>query len=144
MTIQAQILDLMREIQKKSHTAIILITHNLGVVANMADRVGVMYGGKLVETANVRELFFHMEHPYTKGLLASIPKKGVKEELRSIPGSPPDLMAPPKGCPFAARCEYTMKVCQQYLPELTEIAPDHRCACWLLDERAAKMRQEVR
>ena len=144
VTIQAQILDLMREIQKKSHTAIILITHNLGVVANMADRVGVMYGGKLVETANVRELFYHMQHPYTMGLLASIPRKGVKEELRSIPGSPPDLMAPPKGCPFAARCEYTMKVCQQYMPALTEVAPDHRCACWLMDARAANMRKEVR
>lgn len=143
VTIQAQILDLMREIQKKSHTAIILITHNLGVVANMADRVGVMYGGKLVETAGVRELFYSMEHPYTKGLLASIPKKGVKEELRSIPGSPPDLMAPPKGCPFAARCSCTMKVCQQYLPALTQVGPDHFCACWLLDERAANMRKKV-
>lgn len=143
VTIQAQILDLMREIQKKSHTAIILITHNLGVVANMADRVGVMYGGKLVETANVRELFYEMKHPYTMGLLASIPKKGVKETLRSIPGSPPDLMAPPAGCPFAARCEYTMKVCQQYMPALQPLTPNHSCACWLLDDRAENMRKKV-
>ena len=144
VTIQAQILDLMQQIQKKCHTAIILITHNLGVVANMADRVGVMYGGKLLETAEVRELFFHMQHPYTQGLLASIPRKGIKEELHSIPGSPPDLMAPPQGCPFAARCGSTMKVCQQYMPDLEEVSPGHLCACWLLDERAANMRQEVR
>lgn len=142
VTIQAQILELMRRIQEKSHTAIILITHNLGVVANMADRVGVMYGGKLVETAAVRELFYRMKHPYTKGLLASIPKKGEKEDLKSIPGSPPDLMAPPAGCPFAARCSDTMKVCQQFFPPLLKVGPEHCCACWLLDERAAEAKKE--
>ena len=113
VTIQAQILDLMKDLQKKIKTSIIIITHNLGVVANIADRVAVMYGGQLVETAGVRDLFYQTTHPYTKGLLASIPKASLKgSELTAIPGTPPDLMDPPKGCPFAARCPKTMEVCR--------------------------------
>lgn len=137
VTIQAQILDLMKSLIDKIDTSIILITHNLGVVANIADRVAVMYGGKLVETAAVDELFENPKHPYTIGLLASIPKLDEEnQELCSIPGTPPDLMLPPKGCPFAARCKYTLEVCKERMPEYYEISNDHLSACWLLDERA--------
>lgn len=141
VTIQAQILDLMRDLQKKIKTSIIIITHNLGVVANIADRVAVMYGGRLVETGDVRELFYETKHPYTQGLLASIPKASDKgNTLTAIPGTPPDLMDPPKGCPFAARCTKTMLVCQQYLPEDTKCSETHHAHCWLLDERAKALR----
>ena len=137
VTIQAQILDLMRDLQKKTKTSIIIITHNLGVVANIADRVAVMYGGKLVETGDVYEIFKNPCHEYTKGLLASIPKAHEKgNRLRAIPGTPPDLMDPPKGCPFAARCNETMVVCQQFMPEYSDCGSNHKSACWLLDPRA--------
>ena len=142
VTIQAQILDLMRDLQKKIKTSIIIITHNLGVVANIADRVAVMYGGQLVETADVRDMFYKTAHPYTKGLLASIPKASEKgSELTAIPGTPPDLMEPPKGCPFAARCTKTMEVCRQYPPEDMHCSETHRARCWLLDERAKALRE---
>jgi len=142
VTIQAQILDLMRDLQKKIKTSIIIITHNLGVVANIADRVAVMYGGQLVETADVRDLFYETTHPYTKGLLASIPKASEKgSELTAIPGTPPDLMEPPKGCPFAARCTKTMEVCRQYPPEDMLCGENHHVRCWLLDERAKALRE---
>ncbi len=141
VTIQAQILDLMRDLQKKIKTSIIIITHNLGVVANIADRVAVMYGGRLVETGDVRELFYETKHPYTQGLLASIPKTSDKgNTLTAIPGTPPDLMEPPMGCPFAARCTKTMLVCQQYPPEDTKCSETHHAHCWLLDERAKALR----
>ena len=142
VTIQAQILDLMRDLQKKIKTSIIIITHNLGVVANIADRVAVMYGGQLVETADVRDLFYETAHPYTKGLLASIPKASEKgSELTAIPGTPPDLMEPPKGCPFTARCTKTMEVCRQYPPEDMLCSGTHYARCWLLDERAKAFRE---
>ncbi|GLC82727.1 ABC transporter ATP-binding protein [Lacrimispora brassicae] len=142
VTIQAQILDLMKDLQKKIKTSIIIITHNLGVVANVADRVAVMYGGRLVESADVRGLFYQTVHPYTKGLLASIPKASHKgNELTAIPGTPPDLMDPPKGCPFAARCTKTMEVCRQYPPEDMLCGEGHHAACWLLDERAKALRE---
>lgn len=141
VTIQAQILDLMRSLQKKTKTSIIIITHNLGVVANIADRVAVMYGGKLVETGDVYDIFRNPGHEYTRGLLASIPKAHEKgKRLYAIPGTPPDLMDPPKGCPFAPRCRETMVVCQQFMPEYTECGDCHRSACWLLDPRAGKGR----
>ena len=137
VTIQAQILDLMRDLQKKIKTSIIIITHNLGVVANIADRVAVMYGGKLVETGDVADIFHNPCHEYTKGLLRSIPKAHEKGgELQAIPGTPPDLMDPPQGCPFAARCQETMVVCQKYMPEYTECGKNHKSACWMLDEMA--------
>lgn len=137
VTIQSQILELMKELQGKMDTSIIIITHNLGVVANIASRVAVMYGGRLVETGTTRELFYNTAHPYTKGLLASIPKLHESEQkLLSIPGTPPDLMEPPKGCPFAARCGNTMKVCRKYMPEYYRLSDTHSAACWLLDSRA--------
>ena len=140
VTIQAQILELLRDIQKKTNTAIILITHDLGVVANAADRVAVMCGGKVVETGTVDEVFYKPKHPYTWGLLGSMPKlNDENEELQSIPGSPPDLKDPPKGCPFAARCPYAMKVCDQHMPPSFESSITQKSACWLLDERAPKV-----
>jgi oligopeptide transport system ATP-binding protein len=140
VTIQAQILDLMRDLQEKTGTAIILITHDLGVVANVAQRVAVMYGGKIVETGTVDEIFYKPKHPYTWGLLSSMPKIGSKsEELLAIPGTPPDLSNPPKGCPFAARCPHAMKVCVDHMPEYSKVSETQKAACWLLDERAPKV-----
>ena len=144
VTIQAQILELLRDLQKETNTAIILITHDLGVVANAADRVAVMYGGKVVETGTVDEIFYQPKHPYTWGLLGSMPKlNDENEELQSIPGSPPDLKDPPKGCPFAARCPYAMKVCDQHMPPYFESSTTQKSACWLLDERAPKVEPTV-
>ena len=143
MTIQAQILDLMRDLQKKIKTSIIIITHNLGVVANIADRVAVMYGGKLVETGDVEDIFHNPCHEYTKGLLRSIPKAHEKGgELQAIPGTPPDLMEPPVGCPFAARCKETMIVCQKYMPDYTDCGKNHKSACWMLDEMAQEVNSD--
>ncbi|HIS28319.1 MAG TPA: ABC transporter ATP-binding protein [Candidatus Avamphibacillus intestinigallinarum] len=137
VTIQAQILDLMRDLQEKTGTAIILITHDLGVVANSAHRVAVMYGGKIVETGTVDEIFYEPKHPYTWGLLSSMPKLHEDtEELQSIPGTPPNLLDPPKGCPFAARCPYAMQVCKDHMPAYTEQSSTHKAACWLQDDRA--------
>ena len=140
VTIQAQILELMRDLQNKTGAAIILITHDLGVVANTASRVAVMYGGKIVETGNVDEIFYNPKHPYTWGLLGSMPSlDSKKDELQAIPGSPPDLAAPPKGCPFVTRCPHAMKVCKNHMPGYTNLSETQKTACWLLDERAPKV-----
>jgi oligopeptide transport system ATP-binding protein len=140
VTIQAQILELMQELQEKTGTAIILITHDLGVVANMANRVAVMYGGMIVETGSVNEIFYNPKHPYTWGLLGSMPKLELKSEvLQAIPGSPPNLVNPPKGCPFVTRCPYAMMVCENHMPEYKNISETQKTACWLLDERAPKV-----
>ena len=136
VTIQAQILDLMKKLQNKIDTSIIIITHNLGVVANIAKRVCVMYGGQVVETGNVADIFYRPQHPYTKGLLSAVPKLHEKtDKLHTILGTPPDLMNPPQGCPFAARGSHTMKGCQQYQPPLTQTEGGHTSACWLHDPR---------
>ena len=136
VTIQAQILDLMKKLQNKIDTSIIIITHNLGVVANIADRVCVMYGGQVVETGDVADIFYRPQHPYTKGLLSAVPKLHEKtDKLHTILGTPTDQMNPPQGCPFAARCSHTMKVCQQYQPPFTQFEEGHTSACWLHDPR---------
>jgi len=133
VTIQAQILDLMKDLQKKTGTSIILITHDLGVVAEMCDRVIVMYAGKVIETGTVDDIFYNPQHPYTKGLLRSVPRLDLNrdEPLTPIFGTPPDLLKPPVGCGFTARCDSAMRVCQQYDPELTEVSTTQRSACWL-------------
>lgn len=137
VTIQAQILDLMRSFQTKIDTSIIIITHNLGVVANIADKVAVMYGGKIMETGYADDIFYDPRHPYTQGLMASIPNvSGNDTELTTIPGTPPDLINPPAGCPFAARCKHTMEVCLRAMPEHKPVTESHRTACWLEDPRA--------
>jgi oligopeptide/dipeptide ABC transporter ATP-binding protein len=136
VTIQAQILDLIRGLQESSNTAVILITHDLGVVAEMADRVAVMYAGEIVEESGVGTIFKQPLHPYTQGLIASIPVLGAPvDELDTIPGVVPSLIDLPKGCRFAARCvarvENDLSVCLEKEPELLEIAPDHSVRCWL-------------
>ena len=138
VTIEAQILDVLKNLQNTLGTSINLITHDLGVIAKLCDRVLVMYGGKIVERGSVDEIFYDTAHPYTKGLMHSIAKldtaKGHK--LQPIEGTPPDLFAPPKGCPFAARCEYCMDVCEQLPPEAYTVADDHTTFCWLQHEMA--------
>lgn len=143
VTIQAQILDLMKELQQKINTSIIIITHNLGVVASVADRVVVMYGGKFVESGTLDEVFYEMKHPYTQGLMDSIPMAHSHgQELHSIAGTPPDLMNPPKGCPFVARCSRRMKVCEVYPTEMTSFSKTHFASCWLHDPRAKLVGKE--
>ncbi|NGQ94651.1 ABC transporter ATP-binding protein [Brevibacillus sp. SYP-B805] len=133
VTIQAQILELMKELQKKLGTSIILITHDLGVVADMCERVIVMYAGKVVESGTVDEIFYNPQHPYTKGLLRSVPRldQNRNEPLTPIYGTPPDLLKPPAGCGYAARCESAMRVCQLYDPKLDMVRSNHQSACWL-------------
>ena len=122
VTIQAQILELMEDIRAKKNTGILMITHDLGVVAEMGSRVVVMYAGRIVEEAPVQELFADPKHPYTQGLIGSVPKLGSGvESLPSIPGSVPDLSVMPKGCKFAPRCKYAMDICHQQEPELADI-----------------------
>ena len=134
VTIQAQIMDLLKEIKEETDTAIILITHDLGVVAGMADRVAVMYAGKIVETGTVEDVFYRNAHPYTQALLKSLPtvESDKKDRLVSIAGTPPDLLAPPKGCAFGARCTHCMKICQEEQPPEFTVGEGHLASCWLL------------
>ncbi|MFE7819699.1 MULTISPECIES: ABC transporter ATP-binding protein [Priestia] len=139
VTIQAQILELFKDIQQKTDVSIVLITHDLGVVAQVADRVAVMYAGKIVEIGTRRDIFYTPQHPYTKGLLRSVPRLDLYEsELVPIAGSPPDLFAPPSGCSFAPRCPYVMEVCDRMYPTSTKLKESHQVHCWLQDERAQK------
>ncbi|KQL47059.1 peptide ABC transporter ATP-binding protein [Brevibacillus choshinensis] len=141
VTIQAQIIDLFKSIQEKTGVSIIIITHDLGVVAKIADRVNVMYAGKVVESGPVSDIFYNPQHPYTKGLLASMPRLDADRDipLSPIPGTPPDLFAPPPGCAFAARCDYALEVCRNYQPAETNVHGNHAVSCWLQDPRAKKM-----
>ncbi|WP_342045399.1 ABC transporter ATP-binding protein [Bacillus sp. OTU530] len=140
VTIQAQILELMKDIQKKTDAGIIFITHDLGVVANVADRVAVMYAGKIVEVGTVDEIFYDPKHPYTWGLLASMPSPdGTDEELYAIPGTPPDLIKPPKGDAFAARNPYAMKIDFEIEPPMFQVSNTHYAATWLLHPNAPKI-----
>lgn len=130
VTIQAQILALMEDIRNRRNTGILLITHDLGVVAETCSRVIVMYAGNIVEEAPVKELFANPQHPYTEGLIASVPRLGKRlHRLPSIPGSVPDLSVMPEGCRFAPRCKYAQDSCKQKLPELQTVGEGHRCAC---------------
>ena len=139
VTIQAQILDLMKDLQNKIDTSIIIITHDLGVVADMAQRIVVMYGGKIIEYGSNKDIFYKSRHPYTWGLLKSVPRLDVRKQnnrLDSIEGTPPDLFSPPKGCPFAARCEYAMKICKKEMPPEYEISEGHISSCWINNPHA--------
>ena len=133
VTIQAQILDVMKDIQKRVNTSIIFITHNLGVVAEICDRVSVMYAGRIVEQGNVNDIFYRPQHPYTKGLLTSIPRldEDGRERLIPIEGTPIDLLDPPKGCNFGPRCSECMKICLREKPPFAEVGDGHISACWL-------------
>ncbi len=133
VTIQMQILRLMKDLQSKLNTSIILITHDLGVVAETCDRIAVMYAGQVVETGTADEIYYRPNHPYTRALLKSIPRLDMKadEPLTPIVGTPPDLFNPPPGCPFFARCTEAMGVCQNHNPELESLGGKHYSACWL-------------
>jgi len=141
VTIQAQILELMKEIQKSSKTSIIFITHDLGVVANVADRVAVMYAGQIVEYGTVNDIFYNPKHPYTWGLLGSMPDLDNNEDelLRTIPGSPPDLTNPPKGDAFAARNEFAMAIDYEQEPPMFQVSDTHFAKTWLLHPDAPKI-----
>lgn len=140
VTVQAQILDLMKEIQEKLGTSIILITHDLGVVADMCDRVIVMYAGKILEEGAVDEIFENPKHPYTRKLLGSVPRLDMdrSETLFSIKGTPPDLYKPPKGCPFFDRCDKAMVICKDHMPGKASHSKSHYSSCWLNHPMAKK------
>lgn len=136
VTIQAQILELINELKDRLNTAVILITHDFGVVAGMADKIAVMYAGKIIESGEKREIFYNPKHPYTWALLNSVPKLGWKGKqlLDSIKGTPPDLIAPPTGCAFAARCKYCMNICLEEDPNEYSFGDIHKAKCWLYSE----------
>ena len=141
VTIQAQILDLLTHLKQSTQTSIIMITHDLGVIASMCSRILVMYGGIIVEEGDVREIFYQPRHPYTWGLLNSIPKARSDrgEKLIPIKGTPPDMLMPPKGCPFAPRCRYCMPVCREYMPPRTVLSETHAVSCHLMHPKAPKI-----
>jgi len=136
VTIQAQVLDLLADLQDEKGTAIILITHDLGVVARMADEVAVMYAGQIVEQGSVDDIFYRPAHPYTVGLRAAMPSNdpGAEHRLQPIDGSPPDLFSPPQGCAYAARCPHAMRICAERDPGPFHLGPDHFGRCWLHHE----------
>ena len=138
VTIQAQILELMIELKNKIGMSIIMITHDLGIVANMCKKIAVMYAGKIVEYGSTDEIFYNPKHEYTKGLLRSIPKLTETEHKKLVPieGTPVDMLNPPAGCPFAPRCESCMKICLNKMPDYTVVADNHYSACWLLQKEA--------
>lgn len=142
VTIQAQILDIMRELSDKIDTSIMIITHDLGVIAETCDNVIVMYGGLIMEKGSVKDIFYNPQHPYTKGLLQSVPRmdtKHTQERLVPIPGSPPDLLNPPKGCPFSTRCPHAMEICLEKQVPTYQIKDNHVSACWLLHKDAPEV-----
>ncbi|UCH86880.1 MAG: ABC transporter ATP-binding protein, partial [Dehalococcoidia bacterium] len=132
VTIQAQILELLTHLTRELGTAVVIITHNLGVVARYADRVSVMYAGKIVEAAVARELYGNPHHPYTLGLLKSVPRldQARKEKLEPIEGFPPDLIHMPEGCAFQPRCKFAVQKCENMKPPLLQVAGEHYSACW--------------
>ncbi len=143
VTIQAQILEIMKDLKQKINTAIILITHDLGVVAGVCQKVIVMYAGKIVESGALRDVFYQPQHPYTWGLLKSVPRLDEEAKTKLVPiwGQPPDLLAPPAGCRFRPRCDYAMKICEQELPPYFEERPGHQAACWLMHPDAPKVQR---
>lgn len=132
VTVQAQIIDLLRQIARENHTAIIMITHDLGVVSKMCDRVNIMYAGKLVEQGSIDEIFYEPKHPYTQGLLKSVGTHSNtgRQNLESIPGTPPDLLKLNTGCAFMPRCREAMKICKDYMPAVHSFETDHCASCW--------------
>lgn len=142
VTIQAQIMELLGELKKELNTAIILVTHDLGVVADFADRIQVMYAGQVIERGTVREIFHHAKHPYTWALLSSVPRLDTenKQELYALQGTPPDLINELNHCPFAERCEYCMGICKEAMPEETLVDGTHKVSCWLQHPDAPKVK----
>ncbi len=145
VTIQAQIMELLAKLRKETDCSIVLITHDLGVVAANADRIAVMYAGQIVEVGTSEQIFYHSAHPYTKGLLESVPKLNAlsDEELSYIEGSPPNALNPSEGCAFAVRCKYAMKICNMKCPQSTDLGNGHISSCFLLDENAKETREKM-
>ena len=142
VTTQAQVLELIRDMSRLTRAAVIIITHDLGIVANLCDRIGIIYGGKIVETGSAREIFYEPDHPYTKGLLECVRRPEDDDtELTPIPGSPPDMLAPPAGCPFTDRCDMAMRVCKTRIPPAEVFSDTHSSSCWLSEKRR---REEAR
>jgi len=141
VTIQAQIMDLLNELKHELNMAIILVTHDLGVVANFADKIQVMYAGQVIERGTIDEIFSAPKHPYTWALLKSVPKLSNenKQELYALEGTPPDLILPLKHCPFAKRCKYGMKICHEIMPDATNMTGSHEVSCWLMHPDAPKI-----
>lgn len=141
VTVQAQIMDLIQQLKEKWNTSILFITHDLGVVAEYADKVIVMYAGKVVEASSVDRIYTNPKHPYTWGLFASLPKLNQTDDqaLQSIPGSPPNLLNPPRACPFVSRCAYAMKICAEEMPPLRSVDSGHTVACWINHPEAPKV-----
>ena len=138
VSIQDQILKLMRQLQQEIGMSIMFITHDLGVVAELCSHVLVMYGGLIMEEASIYDIFENPRHPYTMGLIASIPalNQNKNQRLKPIPGSPPDMIHPPKGCPFAPRCPYACRICMEEMPPYVQLDENHRSMCWMLDPEA--------
>ena len=132
--VQKNVLDMIREIQREMGSSVLLVTHDLGVHAHLADRVGIMYAGRLVEEAPTRELFRAPRHPYTAHLVSSLPRIGDASVRKGLEGSPPNLAAPPSGCRFHPRCPLAMDVCRREVPPMTAITPGHRAACFAIQE----------
>ena len=148
VTIQAQVLELIQEMSRQTGAAVIMITHDLGVVADIADEIVVMYAGKIVEKGKCRDIFYRRRHPYTWALLKSVPRVDYekKQPLVTIEGGIPDMTNPPKGCAFCQRCPYAMNICSEYEPTKTTLADGHEVWCWLLDKRAdlSEVPEEIR
>lgn len=142
VTTQAQVLDLIQKMCRQTHASAIVVTHDLGVVAGLCDRVAIMYGGRIMETGSAREIFYEPEHPYTDGLLNCVnhPEQDGKE-LIPIPGSPPDMLRAPAGCPFLDRCDRAMRICKKKMPQTTVLSETHSCSCWLNEK---KRREEAK
>lgn len=134
VVVQRGVVQLLKEVQERLGNTIILVTHDMGVHANVADRIGIMYAGKMVEEAPTEKIFGEPKHPYTQYLINSLPKFGDKTPRESVPGSPPSLSDLPAGCPFHPRCPHVMDVCKEKMPEYIAIEPDHKVACWLIEE----------
>lgn len=145
VTVQAQILDLLRDLKEKNNTSIIIVTHDLGVVADFADKIQVMYAGEIMESGSVEEIFKNSFHPYTWALLRSVPRLDTedKEELYALGGTPPDLLMKIEGCPFADRCEYAMNICKKRKPEIKRHSDTHCSRCWLNHPDAPKVERKI-
>ena len=142
VTTQARVLDLIRKMSRQTHASAIVVTHDLGIVANLCDRIAIMYGGMIMETGSVREIFYEPDHPYTEGLLDCVNhSENDYKELISIPGSPPDMLNPPEGCPFADRCDKAMRRCRKKMPQMTMLSETHSSSCWLNEK---KRREEAK
>jgi len=134
VVVQRGVMQLLKDIQKKLQNTIILVTHDMGVHANVADRIGIMYAGKIVEEASTEKIFREPLHPYTQFLINSLPKFGDKTPRESVPGSPPSLADLPSGCPFHPRCPQVLDICKEQMPNYIAVTPNHKVACWLVEE----------